>query len=101
MDKRLGVFLLVTIILAVIVSPFASGLPDGLERVAIDLGVMENEAEPLFEVIPDYSLTFIENEWISTSLSGLIGLLICLGAVYLAWKTVHVLKGKKKIQSGT
>jgi cobalt/nickel transport protein len=76
MNKRIIYFVLFTLILAIFVSPFASSKPDGLERVAHDLGFIENEKSPLYEVFPDYSLAFIPIEYISTAFSGLLGLCI-------------------------
>jgi cobalt/nickel transport protein len=81
MSKRLWIFLFITIALAVFVSPFASSSPDGLEKVAIDLGFMEFENAPMFEIIPDYSVTFIPFEGVSTAISGFIGLMI-IGLFY-------------------
>ncbi len=76
MNKRLWYFFVFTIIIAVFISPFASASPDGLERVALDLGFMELEKEPLYEIFPDYSLTFVSVEYVSTAISGLMGLFI-------------------------
>ncbi|OLS40894.1 PDGLE domain-containing protein [Bacillus sp. MRMR6] len=83
MNKRILYFVLFTLILAVFVSPLASSRPDGLERVAHDLSFIENEKNPFYEVFPDYSLSFIPIEYLSTAFSGLFGLLI-IAALTLA-----------------
>lgn len=45
-EKDIVLGLLAAVVLALLISPFASKLPDGLERVAIDKGFMkENEAK--------------------------------------------------------
>ncbi|WP_134700092.1 PDGLE domain-containing protein [Ammoniphilus sp. YIM 78166] len=82
MNKKTKIFLAITVMLALFMAPFASSLPDGLERVAHDLGFVEMEAEPLFEVLPDYQIPFIESEGLGTALSGLAGLLLCLLIVW-------------------
>jgi cobalt/nickel transport protein len=67
--------------IALFLSPFASSLPDGLERVAKDLGFIEKGegAEVLKAPIPDYKFPGLESEGISTALSGTIGTLAMFG----------------------
>lgn len=71
-----------------VLSLFASGEPDGLERVAYDHGFMDREAENSFEIIPDYSLPGIDNELIATSSAGLIGVIIMFVLVYYVGKVL-------------
>ncbi|MCS7282215.1 MAG: energy-coupling factor ABC transporter permease [Anaerolineae bacterium] len=74
----------IAIVLALL-SPLASPHPDGLERVAEDLGFIERAQEPLYEVIPDYVFPGIPNEVLSTIAAGVVGTLIVYGiAVGLA-----------------
>ena len=76
---RLFIFisLAIAIILAVFISPFASNSPDGLEKVAEDKGFLHT-AKSVWRYSPfsDYSITGIENNYISTGLSGIIGIVI-------------------------
>ncbi|MCS7286167.1 MAG: PDGLE domain-containing protein [Anaerolineae bacterium] len=65
-----------------VLSPLASPWPDGLERVAEDLGFMEKAREPLFKVIPDYVFPGIGHEALATILAGIIGTAITLGLSY-------------------
>jgi len=66
-------------------SPLASPHPDGLERVAEDLGFIERAQEPLYQVIPDYVFPGISNEALATIAAGIVGTLIVYGiAVGLA-----------------
>jgi cobalt/nickel transport system permease protein len=66
-------------------SPLASPHPDGLERVAEDLGFIERAQEPLYQVIPDYVFPGISNEALATIAAGVVGTLIVYGiAVGLA-----------------
>jgi PDGLE domain len=73
--------LLVAIGLAVIVSGFASSSPDGLEKVAEDKGFLETARDHVFVDGPlaDYAVRGVDNERLSTGLSGLIGVLITFG----------------------
>jgi cobalt/nickel transport system permease protein len=64
----------------VLLSPLASADPDGLERVAGDLGFLNKGVSAPFELIPDYTLPFLENTSLSTILAGMIGLVV-VGAV--------------------
>lgn len=73
-------FLIIVLILAAIVSQFASSDPDGLEKVAENLGfgdVASPEAV-IGSPLPDYTIPALGNCGLSTSLAGIIGVLICL-----------------------
>lgn len=59
-----------------ILAPAASSDPDGLDRVSEDKGFSEIAKEPKFDILPDYSIPGIENEYWSTVLSGVIGVAI-------------------------
>lgn len=69
----------VALILAFFVSPLASSEPDGLERVAIDQGFDGNAAEHAMAGGPlaDYAVTGVDSSWLSTGLSGVIGVGLC------------------------
>ena len=73
--------LLVAVGLALVVSGFASSSPDGLERVAEDKGFLETAQDHLFADGPlaDYAVKGVDNERLSTGLSGLVGVLITFG----------------------
>lgn len=64
------------IIALLLLSPFASKFPDGLERVAHDLGFITAEQEGLASPMPDYTLPFLGDGGISTILAGAIGAVI-------------------------
>ena len=67
--------------IALFLSPFASSLPDGLERVAKDLGFFEKGegAEILKAPIPDYKIPGLDNEGFSTAFSGKMGTFALVG----------------------
>jgi hypothetical protein len=73
--------LLVAVGLALVVSGFASSSPDGLEKVAEDKGFLETARDHAFADSPlaDYAVEGVDNERLSTGLSGLIGVLITFG----------------------
>lgn len=74
----------IAVILALL-SPLASPHPDGLERVAENLGFIERAQEPAYTVIPDYAFPGIPNEALATITAGVVGTLIVFGvAVGLA-----------------
>jgi cobalt/nickel transport system permease protein len=64
----------------VLLSPLASANPDGLERVAGDLGFLSKGASAPYQIIPDYTLPFLGQTHLSTILAGLIGLIV-VGAI--------------------
>ncbi len=63
-------------------SPFASGDPDGLERVAEDKGFLERAEDAPYEILPDYTIPGIEDERVSTVLAGVVGVLIVAALTY-------------------
>jgi cobalt/nickel transport system permease protein len=73
----------VLISLAVILlSPLASADPDGLERVAGDLGFMAQGAEAPYQILPDYTVPFLGETALSTIIAGMIGAAV-VGAIIL------------------
>jgi cobalt/nickel transport system permease protein len=57
--------------------------PDGLERVAEDAGFLDRALDPLYELLPDYTLPFIGNEMVSGILAVVVGTLIVFGLAVL------------------
>jgi cobalt/nickel transport protein len=90
--------LAVAIALALIVSPWASSSPDGLEKVAEDKGFIEKaeETDPAWgsSPVPDYAMPGLEESHpaLATALAGLAGTV----AIFLiAWGLALVLKKKE------
>ena len=78
MTRRNGfllVGLLVALVLAGLVSGFASSSPDGLERVAEDKGFAATAEDSALADGPlaEYGVAGVENERLSTGLAGVIG----------------------------
>jgi cobalt/nickel transport protein len=73
--------LLVSLVLAGIVSFYASSHPDGLEKVAETIGFMETAKDHSIAGIPlaDYGVKGVESERLSVGLAGVIGVLSTAG----------------------
>ena len=72
-------------LLVVFLAPFASANPDGLERVAIDLGFIETASVASYQILPDYTIPFLGKGGLSTILAGVVGMLV---VAVLAWGVV-------------
>jgi cobalt/nickel transport system permease protein len=77
--------LLVSLGLAMFLSPFASEWPDGLERVAETLGFIDRAvSEPLVpSPIPDYSVPGIGSAVWATALAGALGTVVVFALAYV------------------
>ncbi|RZU54494.1 cobalt/nickel transport protein [Krasilnikovia cinnamomea] len=99
MSKRLGWFLagglLVALLLAGVVSNFASGSPDGLDATAREgctvnaddeitggtcMAQQEQDHQMAGSPLADYGIRGIDNAYLSTGLSGVAGVLITFAA---------------------
>jgi cobalt/nickel transport system permease protein len=66
----------------VFLSPLASADPDGLERVATDMGFINAGQSAPYSIIPDYMLPFLGETALSTIIAGVIGVLV-VGAIIM------------------
>jgi len=77
-------FLIASLALAALISPFASSWPDGLEKVAETLGFGDFEAESAIKApLPDYGIPGMGEGGLSTAMAGLLGVLICFGLPFI------------------
>lgn len=87
--------------LAILFAPFASGDPDGLEKVAEDLKFLETaEAQPPAwdaAPLPDYETPGVA-QWMSTSISGILGTLAAFG---VACGAARLLKKREEQKPAT
>lgn len=74
--------LLVTLIVAGLLSGFASSSPDGLEKVAGDKGVSGQAKPHDMEDSPfaDYEVAGVDGDRLATGIAGVTGVLVTLGA---------------------
>jgi cobalt/nickel transport system permease protein len=77
----------------VLLSPLASTSPDGLERVAKDLGFLQTGQTAPYKIIPDTFLAVLGSTPLSTILAGIAGLLVVLS---LTWLLGRILRNKGK-----
>jgi hypothetical protein len=90
--------LLVAIGLALLVSPFASSSPDGLNKVAIDKGFDEQQEAHAFEESPlaGYVVKGVDGKRMSKGLSGLIGVLITFGGGLALFATLRSFRARNE-----
>jgi cobalt/nickel transport system permease protein len=65
-----------TSLAVVLLSPFASADPDGLERVAEDLGFINRGLDAPYSILPDYTIPWLSEGAASTVAAGAIGAVI-------------------------
>ncbi len=73
---------LVLALAVVLFSPLASANPDGLERVAEDIGFLGQAQDAPYTLLPDYTIPFLGESAVSTIVAGLIGALIVAFMAY-------------------
>lgn len=71
--------LAIAVLIVVLLAPLASPDPDGLESVGQSQGWIDSALDPLFSIVPDYTVPGLEGS-ASTVVAGLIG----IGVVFLA-----------------
>lgn len=76
-------------LLVVLLSPLASGFPDGLEWVAAETGFLQTARDAPFELLPDYTMPFLGETALSTIVAGLLGALIVAAVAYLAARALR------------
>lgn len=93
----LGIALMVTLL-----APLASEHPDGLERVAEDLGFIGRAQDAPYQVIPDYVLPGISEESpLATILAGIVGALVVAGIGFGVAFMVARLRRRTVLQEST
>jgi len=73
---------LVLALAVALLAPLASTYPDGLERVAEDLGFIGAAQDTPYQVIPDYVFPGIPNQALATIVAGLVGTLLVAGIAF-------------------
>ena len=88
--------LLVSLLLAGVVSFYASSHPDGLEKVAEEIGFIETAKDPATagSALADYGVAGVENERASVGIAGVLGV-AATGAVATG---LFMYLGKRKKQ---
>jgi len=91
--RSVAVPLIASGIIATILSPFASRLPDGLEWVAQKYAFLHESAPTFVSPLPDYAVPAISNEVLTTGLAGIIGIAITF---FIAWIVARFLNRSKR-----
>jgi len=88
MSSFYGLFIFLLLCLTLI-TPYASSSPDGLESVASDFGFSEGSGIVL--LLDDYGISGLNNDFLSTALSAVLGVVVVIGVSNI------VLKYRKKV----
>jgi hypothetical protein len=74
----------VAVLLAAVVSYYASSNPDGLEKVAGDYGILNSAQDSVTSGSPlaDYSTTGVSNDRLSGAVAGLVGVAVTGAAAF-------------------
>lgn len=80
------------LVIALVVAVFsfaASASPDGLERVAEDTGFIGTALDPVYNILPDYTIPFIANETLSGIAAVVLGTLLVFGIALLIGRSIR------------
>lgn len=73
-------------LLLAVFSPLASAYPDGLEKVAEDLGFLSKGQGPLYNIIPDYAFPGIQDEKLATIVAGVLGVVLIASVALFTYR---------------
>jgi len=76
-------------LLAIFLSPLASANPDGLERVAGDMGFLGARQSVPYEILPNYTLPVLGETALSTIFAGIVGVGVVLGLSVLLGRNLR------------
>jgi cobalt/nickel transport system permease protein len=79
-------------LLVVLLSPFASGFPDGLEWVAEEQGFLDTAVPSSFQILPDYTIPALGETGLSTIVAGIVGVILAAG---IAFGLARLLRAKR------
>ena len=76
--KFLLIGFLASVLLAGVVSYYASSSPDGLEKAAEDVGFLDEATDSAVADSPlaDYAVSGVDNERVSVALAGVLGVIV-------------------------
>lgn len=79
----------VVALITVFFAPFASADPDGLERVAEDMGFLSAGQSAPYQILPDYTIPFLGETALSTVAAGLVGAIIVMALLMLVGRSLR------------
>lgn len=80
------------VLLALMLSPFASPLPDGLEWVAARYGFWHDSTPAFTGFFANYAVPSLQNTTISTAAAGFCGVLMSFGVAWIVARTFAVFR---------
>ncbi len=79
--------LAIVALVVIVLVPFASGDPDGLQRVAQDNGFLGSAQGPAYSVIPGYTIPGLSGG-LSKVVAGLIGVAVIFGLIVVVGRVL-------------
>ena len=76
-------------LVVILLSPFASANPDGLERVAANLGFNNRGQTAVYNILPDYTFSLLGQTPLSTIMAGVIGMFVVLALALMAGRSLQ------------
>lgn len=86
--STMWIWLAVSMAVAILLAPFASKFPDGLEKIAERLGFLQRGIPNVASPLPDYQIPGLAGG-ISTAMAGVIGVLAAFLLAYTIIKVLH------------
>jgi cobalt/nickel transport system permease protein len=90
--RRSAAWVAIGLVISLVVAVFsfaASPEPDGLERVAEDAGFLDHALDPVYNILPDYTIPFIADERLSGILAVVLGTLLVFGLAFWIGRTLR------------
>jgi cobalt/nickel transport system permease protein len=81
--------LMASMVIVLMFSPFASGLPDGLEWVAAQYQLLHQSAPTFVAPLANYIVPGVNSEIFATGIAGLIGALITFGMAWIIGNLIN------------
>jgi cobalt/nickel transport system permease protein len=81
--------LMASMIIALMLSPFASGFPDGLEWVAAKYQFLHQSAPTFVAPLANYTVPWLNHQIFSTGIAGLMGVLVTFGIAWLIGSLIN------------
>ncbi len=78
-----GLPLTAAALVALVLSPFASSMPDGLESIAQKYNLLHQSAPDFVGIFSGYSFPLVNNHILSTGFAGLAGVMVAFGVGWL------------------
>ena len=80
--------LAIAVLVVIVLAPLASSDPDGLERVAEDVGFIHLAENFFTGLLGDYAIPGVDNARVSTVLAGLLGVAIVVAIVVVLGRLI-------------